>query len=353
MAKKPTILFPLTLLLALTILSPTTAIPPETLTNAAETLQNSGYIAMSLTLNHDANSLLSKTTSATIFAPPDLIFAHFGQPSLSLLQYHFSPLIFSSSSLRSLIARTRIPTMLSDHYLIITSTSSSDHISINNVRITDSPIFDDGILAVFGIESFFDPDFRTADAPAPIGGGNGCRKMNGGGDNGAFHDAGNVLISRGYSVMASFLKLQLLGLGFEESQSQSQRNGLTVFAPVDEVMVDYSDRFPDYPSLFLRHVLPCKVSLNELVSIENGSILSLDTFLNGFRVIVTRSGVTLKVNEVNIVFPDMYYSDWLVIHGVSDVISVLELEEDVDESDGDLIEPISPAGSSRGPDGDL
>nr|GFA24713.1 hypothetical protein [Tanacetum cinerariifolium] len=143
----------------------------------------------------------------------------------------------------------------------------------------------------------------------------------------------------------------LLGLGFEESQSQ--RNGLTVFAPVDEVMVDYSDRFPDYPSLFLRHVLPCKVPLNELVSIENGSVLSLDTFLNGFRVSVTRSGVTLMVNEVNIVFPDMYYSDWLVIHGVSDVISVLELEEDFDESDGDLSEPISPVVSSRGPDGDL
>ncbi|PWA51979.1 FAS1 domain-containing protein [Artemisia annua] len=352
MAKNPRILIPLTLLLILTILSPITAIPPETLTNAAETLQNSGYIAMSLTLNENANSLLSETTSATIFAPPDLIFAHFGQPSLSLVQYHFSPLIFSSSSLRSLITRTRIPTMLSDHYLVITSTSSSNHISINNVRVTDSPVFDDGILAVYGVENFFDPDFRVADAPAPNGGGNGCRKVNGG-DHGAFHDAGNVLISRGYSVMASFLNLQLLGLGFEESQSQSQRNGLTIFAPVDEVMVDYSDRFPDYPSLFLRHVLPCKVSLNELVSIENGSVLSVGTFLNGFRVNVTRSGVTLKANEVNIVFPDMYYSDWLVIHGISDVISVLELEEDFDESDDDLSEPISPVGSSRGPDGDL
>lgn len=217
--------------------------------------------------------------------------------------------------------------MSADDYLTITSPSLSDQVSINNVNIVGSPIFDDGLLIVFGIENFFDPDFKVSGTPAPVASFNACETVSdiNGENHFSFHDAGNVLISRGYSVMASFLNLQLNGFLSQPS--------LTVFAPVDEVMVPYSGRFPYYPSLFLRHVLPCKISWKELSNIDNGT--NLNTYLDGFRVNVTRSGARLKVNEVPIAFPDMYYSDWLVIHGVSEVLSLPDPEEDVDDSEGD------------------
>ncbi|KAL7610190.1 putative fasciclin-like arabinogalactan protein 20 [Lactuca sativa] len=330
MAAKPTMILPVVLLVA--ILSFTNALPSETISNAAETLSDSGYIAMSLTLNLVSSSLLSQTSSATIFTPPDSIFTELGQPPQSLLELHISPLGFSFPGLRSLDPGTKIPTMSSDNYLTITSPSSSDQVSINNVKILGSPIFDDGSLIIFGIEKFFDSNFTVSDSPAQIPSINDCETPYSGGNSFSFHEASNVLISRGYSVMASFLNLQLLGFLSQPS--------LTLFAPADEVMVDYSGRFPDYPSLFLRHVLPCKISLKDLVNIENGT--NMNTYLNGFRINVTRSGATLKVNELPIAFPDMYYSDWLVIHGVPAVLSLSEPadDEDNDDSDGDTFDTI-------------
>ncbi|XP_076914654.1 putative fasciclin-like arabinogalactan protein 20 [Bidens hawaiensis] len=327
MAVKPSLIFPAALSLLLTILPFTIALPPESIANAAETLSDSGYVAMSLTLNLISTSLLSQsqTTSATIFTPPDSVFTNSGQPPLSLLQLHISPLLFSLSSLRSLLPGTRIPTLSSGNDLTVTTSSFSDQVSINNVNVIGSPIFDDGLLIVFGIESFFNSDPKVSNGTVQIDRFDSCDASHGSDTNFSFHNAGNVLISRGYSVIASFLNLQLLGI--------VRRPSLTVFAPVDDVMVDYSDRFPDYPSLFLRHVLPCKISWRELDNIENGTELS--TYLNGFRIRVTRSGATLMVNEVPIAFPDMYYSDWLVIHGVSEALSVPELDDDVDHDDDD------------------
>ncbi|KAK9052222.1 hypothetical protein SSX86_028850 [Deinandra increscens subsp. villosa] len=334
MAAKQMLIFPVALLLA--ILSFTAALPSETIANAADTLSNSGYVAMSLTLNLVSGSLLSQTTSATIFTPPDSIFADSGQPPLSLLQLHISPLLFSLSSLRSLPPGTRIPTMSSGNYLTVTQPAFSDQVSINNVSIAGSPVFDDGSLIIFGIENFFDPDFQISDAPVQIDSFNDCQRSYGGDRNFSFHDAGNVLISRGYSVMASFLNLQLLGFISKPS--------LTLFAPVDEVLVDYSDRFPDYPSLFLRHVLPCRISWKELANIGNRT--NLNTHLDGFGISVTRSGVKLMVNGVPIAFPDMYYSDWLVIHGISEALSLPEPSEDVDDSDGDSSDAIPSSDAS-------
>ncbi|KAJ0505895.1 putative FAS1 domain-containing protein [Helianthus annuus] len=343
MAAKP-LLFPVTLLLLL--LPFTTALPPETIANAADTLSNSGYVAMSLTLNLLSTSLLSQTNSATIFTPPDSIFALSGQPPLSLLQLHISPLLFSLSSLRSLLPGTRIPTVSSNTYLTVTSPSFSDQISINNVNIIGSPVFDDGSLIIYSIENFFDPDSEISKAPVQIesfNSFNGCDASYGSGDkNYSFRNANNVLISRGYSVMASFLNLQLLGFRSEHNLS------LTVFAPVDEVMVDYSGRFPDYASLFMRHVLNCRISWREFDNVVDRT--SLSTYFSGFGVRVSRSGGVLMVNEVPVVFPDMYYSDWLVIHGVSEVFSVPEPVEDVDDSDGDFDDRIPSSDAAKEPD---
>ncbi|KAK1416074.1 hypothetical protein QVD17_31862 [Tagetes erecta] len=310
----------------ITIMHRTTALPSETLTNAADTLSNSGYVAMSLTLNLVSDVLLSHLNSATIFTPPDSSFADYGQPSLSILQMHFSPMAFSLQSFRSLPFGTKIPTVDSDTFLTITTPSSSNQVSINNVKLVGSPIFDDGSLIVFGIESFFDPNFTIPNTPMEIANLDHCTASFGGNDNFSFHDSANVLISRGYSVIASFLNLQLLG--FVNDQPT-----LTVFAPSDEVMIDYSGRFPDYQSLFHRHVLPCKVSWRDLINVDN--ITSFDTYLDGFKIKINRSGGSFKVNEVPITFPDMYYSDSVVIHGIREVLSLPKPVDEVSDGEGD------------------
>lgn len=128
----------------------------------------------------------------------------------------------------------------------------------------------------------------------------------------SFHEASVMLRSRGYSVMASFLDLQLIGfLG---------RPKLTVFAPVDEVMVEKAGDFVEYSSLFLRHVIPCKLSWTDLANVHEGT--ELHTYLEGFTLNVTRSYDIFMVNEVAITFPDMYSNDWLVVHGVQEMLSL-------------------------------
>ncbi|KAI3817260.1 hypothetical protein L1987_11049 [Smallanthus sonchifolius] len=309
----------------ITIFHRTSALPSETLTNAADTLSNSGYVAMSLTLNLVSNVLLSHHNSATIFTPPDSSFADYGQPSLSILELHFSPMAFSLYSIRSLPFGTKIPTVDSDTFLTVTTPSSSDQISINNVKIVGSPIFDDGSLIVFGIENFFDPNFTIPDTPMPAASLDHCTASFGDYSNFSFHASANVLISRGYSVMASFLNLQLLGFLNQPT--------LTVFAPSDEVMIGFSGRFPDYQSLFYRHLLPCKISWRDLINVDDG--ISFDTYLEGFKITINRSGGTFKVNEVPITFPDMYYSDWIVIHGIRDVLSLPKPVDEVSDGEGD------------------
>ncbi|KAL4574432.1 hypothetical protein LXL04_021264 [Taraxacum kok-saghyz] len=318
----------------------TSALPTETITNAADTLSNSGYVAMSLTLNLVSDVLLSYRNSATIFTPPDSAFADHGQPSLAILQIHFSPLAFSLSSIRSLPYGTKIPTMSSASFLTVTTPPSSNQVSLNNVKISGSPIFDDGTLIVFAIENFFDPNFTIPDTPIQSVRLDHCTASFAGYSNFSFHDGANLLISRGYSVMASFLNLQLLGFLGQAT--------LTIFAPIDEVMVDYSGRFPDYQSLFLRHVLPCKISWRDLITVDDGT--SFATYLDGFKITIHRSGGTFKVNEASIAFPDMYYSDSFVIHGIREVLSLPKPAEEAGDGEGFDDIPVGSVLVAVGPD---
>lgn len=236
-------------------------------------------------------------------------------------------------------------------FLTVTTPSPSDQISINDVKIVGSPVFDDGSLIVFGIEDFFDPNFTIPNTPVPVSTFDHCTASfrdnnnnnnhnNNNNNNFSFHDSANVLVSRGYSVIASFLNLQLLGLGF------ATQPRLTVFAPSDEVMIEYSGRFPDYQSLFYRHVLPCKISWRDLINVEDGT--GFDTYLGGFEVRIFRSGGTFKVNEVPITFPDMYYSEWIVVHGIREALSVPKPVDEVGDGDGD---PFEDDGSPAKPEG--
>ena len=83
-------------------------------------------------------------------------------------------------------------------------------------------------------------------------------------------------------------------------------------------MLNRIGNFSDYPLFFLSHVVPCKIEWNGLVNFNCGS--ELPTFLEGFSINITRSNGVLFLNGVPVFFPDIFYSDKPVIHGVRDAL---------------------------------
>ncbi|KAK6931012.1 FAS1 domain [Dillenia turbinata] len=267
---------------------------------------------MSLTLQLLSETLIPPYSSYTLFSPSDDAFSQSGQPPLSLLQLHFSPLAFPYETLRSLPFGAKIPTLNINHTLTVTSFSSAIYrqISINNVLINGSPVFDDGSLIVYGIEKFFDPTFQI---PGPVQNpivDLDCAVSKKSKDQNWLDPVCDSLKSKGYSVMASFLNLQLLGF--------REKRRLTVFSPADEVMAQFIGNYSEYSSIFLRHVLPCKLSWTDLDSFEDGVMLR--SYKEGFEIKIGRSGDILTLNDVPVVFPDVYYSDSFVVHGIQQIL---------------------------------
>ncbi|KAL5828068.1 hypothetical protein ACOSQ4_019865 [Xanthoceras sorbifolium] len=302
---------PLSLVL-LSLLSLSSPLPDNSIRNAAEILSDSGHVSMALTLEFASHTLFPQLQFLTIFSPSDSAFVSSGQPSLSLLRFHFSPLPISSQTLKSLPFNSKIPTLSPNRSLIVTSSPSDHRVSLNGVEVNDgNAIYDDGSLRIFGIDRFFDPGFRVS---VPHDGNHsspnlGCAPMVNDGSM-SFDRARKVLVSKGYSVMASFLGLQLGAI--------KERTLLTVFASVDEVMMGNFGDFKEYPSIFLGHIVPCRILWTDLLASDNGTELS--TFLEGFKIKIKRSGNVLTINEAPVTSPNLYYNDWLVIHGVRDVL---------------------------------
>ncbi|MCD7451840.1 hypothetical protein HAX54_013553 [Datura stramonium] len=312
-----------------TVKSPSSP-PPQSLLNAAETLSNSGYVSMSLTLELIADTVLSRAaknsltgSSLTIFSPPDSSFSDFGQPSLSHILLHFSPISLSLSSLQSLPFSSKIPSLSPSSSLYITSSPSDLQVSINNVKIVGSPIYDDGFVIVFAIEDFFTQNFTRPNTnrnqkfgPSPQ-----CSRFN---PFSQFLDVSLLLKSKGYQIMSSFLELQLIGflknLGLK----------LTVFAPVDDAIVGFAGDFPQYQQLFLRHLVPCILYWTDLNNMENGT--EFKNYVNGLSLTITKVNDVSFVNGVEITYPDLYYNDWLVVHGLQSLIPLPdETDDEMDE----------------------
>ncbi|XP_010250718.1 PREDICTED: putative fasciclin-like arabinogalactan protein 20 [Nelumbo nucifera] len=291
---------------------------PETIPNAIAALSNSSYVSMALTLQLLCRTLDVRSSSATIFSPSDDAFIRSGQPSLSLLLYHFSPQRLSIANLSSLAFGNKIPT-LSDHSLIVTTSTSDPQTSLNDVKINESSIYDDGSLVIYGIDDFLDPSYQLpfSSVPEPNSLASACTVTPDVHDHsstseagGSFSAASKLLLSRGYSVMATFLDLQLIDL-----KAQMK---LTVFAPIDEAMEERLGSYREYSSVFLRHVLPCRLTWTDLTGLDDRTVLQ--TFSKGFTISITATGDTLMINGVPVIFPDMYYSDWLVIHGLRQML---------------------------------
>ncbi|KAJ6768754.1 hypothetical protein OIU74_022411 [Salix koriyanagi] len=228
--------------------------------------------------------LIPPSQSLTIFSPSDTAFSLSGQPSLDLLHFHFSPRYFSLNSLKSLPPGYQFPTLFSNHSLVITS-HADRQISVNGVQITGSALYDDGFLVVFGIDSFLDPDFTVSGSiNGSTGGALGCHVTSSDND---------------YS--------------FEEAKFM-EHTALTILAPADEIVKGFMGDFSDFRSIFLRHVVPCKISWRDLVGLDDGVVLP--TFLRGFKINVTVTDTFLMFNGVRVIVPEMYSNGWLAVHGL-------------------------------------
>nr|XP_027187701.1 putative fasciclin-like arabinogalactan protein 20 isoform X2 [Cicer arietinum] len=312
-----------TLLTFSLLLSFSSSHPSSTILDAAEILSTSGFEAMALNLELASQTLLARrqSRSLTVFSPTNFAFNQIPQLPLSLLRYHLLPHAFSLHSLRSLPFGANIATLLPGHSLTVT-TNSNRKLSINNVTVNPTPLLDDGYLVIFQTESFFDPYFQL---PRPSSG--ACFRNSGGGGGGggkrlisdastfSFKEASSALRSKGCSIMASFLEMQFLGLKERPDQ-------VTVFAPIDEALMSQIGNVTDHSVILRRHLVPCKIMWSDLVNLQEGTLIW--TYQRGFTVNVTKSSTNsdlfLLNNGVPVVFPDLYSSDWLVVHGLGDIL---------------------------------
>lgn len=200
-----------------------------------------------------------------------------------------------------------------------------------------SAIYDDGHLSIFEIEKFFTPLLWSqaptqSPSPSPSPDSPRCAALtetnpiDTGSYGGYYFSEANVLLrSTGYSVMASFLGMQLMGTEYQESEP------LTIFAPPDESMASRIGNFTEYPSIFLRHVVPCKLSTRHLINYSGRT--TLRTKLESFVIEVEKTGNSLTLNGVTITNPDMYRSEWLSVHGVGGILGPAEGNVPGTESD--------------------
>ncbi|KAK7357682.1 hypothetical protein VNO80_16977 [Phaseolus coccineus] len=289
------------------------ALPREAIFDAADVLSDSGFVSMALTLEVVAETLLEQSPSATVFAPSDSAFKKSGQPSLDLLRFHLAPLPLTPSSLRLLTAGAKIPTMLSGQSLTVTTSSSDRLTSVNNIKLTQSPIYDDGSLLVYGIDKFFDPNFQLPiSSDSDSNSNSSCSAKNHTASVfDSFNQAIQTLETGGYSAVAAFLGMQLFGV--------AELSGITVFAPTDDLVVNRIGDFGEYPSFFRRHVVPCRLMWNDLVNFDDGT--ELPSFLEGFKINISRSGGVLVFNGVPVFFHDVFFNDRIVVHGVSNILA--------------------------------
>ncbi|XP_059315498.1 putative fasciclin-like arabinogalactan protein 20 [Lycium ferocissimum] len=320
--------------------------PPQSLLNAVETLSNTGHISMSLTLSLITDTILSRTTtnSLTIFTPPDTSFSNFGQPSLSHILLHFTPISLSLSSLQSLPFSSKIPSLSPSNSLYITTLpSNTNQISINSVNIITPPIYDDGFVVIFAIDDFFKQNFTRPENPnLKPGHHSQCTTLD---SFSRFYEVSLHLKSKGYLIMSSFLELQLIGFF-------SNRVGLklTVFAPVDDAIIGFSGDFPEYQLIFLRHLVPCVLYWSDLIDMENGTNNEFKTYVNGFNLEIRKVNDVSFVNGVEISYPDLYYNDWLVVHGLQSMIPLPDEIDDEMDDDNNIDKPERTVDVSIAPD---
>ncbi|XP_004513318.1 putative fasciclin-like arabinogalactan protein 20 [Cicer arietinum] len=238
---------------------------------------------MGLTLRL-ASPSLPTTTSAIIFVPSDTAFRRHGSLPLSLLQYHIIPSKFPLQYLTSLPVSTPLPTLLPYSHLTITSNSlSTPHLSINNITVSTTPLFETPFLLILTIHDFFNSSSLFLPEPTP-------------------EPLLRVLQSNNCSAAAAFLETV-----FPEFTDGTK---LTVFAPPDEAVRNVT--------VLRKHVVRGLITWRDLIRLPGGTLLP--SLFDGFDIKVTVFPRLRLVNGVKVIAPDMYRGEFVVVHRVDGLL---------------------------------
>lgn len=127
--------------------------------------------------------------------------------------------------------------------------------------------------------------------------------------------------------MASFLDSQLSGFYKDPTT-------MTVFAPSDQAMANSQTQGEGQardPSVFLRHVIPCKLLWSDLINFSDGTVLP--TYSDGFTITITKVSNRLMLNGVPVFFSNLHFSDSIVVHGLNELLVEQETPlEEVEDS---------------------
>ncbi|CAN8272923.1 unnamed protein product [Cochlearia groenlandica] len=300
------------------------------ISSAVEILSDAGYFSMGLTLNLANQDLnLEDWEELTIFAPSDKAFSSiYGQPSLLDIKYQLSPTRIPGEIIRNLPIAAKIPTLRSNSSHSVTNSSrSGGKPSLNNVLIDDSPLFDDGFVVIYGSDEFFtatisDPILNSSSSTSsssssssipedPISSPDSIPITSSANRFNIFESASRLLMSRGFVIMATFLALQL--------DTFSNDTKLTIFAPLDEAIPNLAARFSDYVSVFKGHVINRFLTWKDLEELAwEDSIM--ESVLKGYEIEVSWERDALLLNGVPLVYPDLFVNDWIVVHGLNQLI---------------------------------
>lgn len=136
-------------------------------------LSSKGYNEMSLTLQMTLRDLLSTkpihNTKVTIFCPTDKAFYSMKYPHapFTLLQYQIALSGLHKHTLETSLSHgSKVDTLLHGHPLVVTTTSgTTTNASINEVKVVEWDIYNDGHVILHGVEDFFDPAFQILKYP--------------------------------------------------------------------------------------------------------------------------------------------------------------------------------------------
>ncbi|KAE9586564.1 hypothetical protein Lal_00044698 [Lupinus albus] len=290
MEETTTLLLTLTLLFLLPTTTTTQQPPPEPLLSAAsQILTDTGYLSMALTLHLTSSSLHLPSPSTTIFVPSNTAFLRHGPLPLSLLKYHILPTRLPLQYLSSLPSLTPLPTLQPNSSLFLTTSLSSHQFSLNDVVVVNTPIFDDGFLLMLLINDFF----NSSSLLLPV--------------KETFPSVFGFLKFNGFSIFANFLESQF-----------SNEAKLTIFAPLDEVVVESVRNVTCYSAIFRKHIVPRLIMWRDLIRLPDETLLP--TLSEGFVIRVNVAPRIRFFNGVTVAFPNIYRSSDIVVHGIDGLL---------------------------------
>ncbi|MCD7467241.1 hypothetical protein HAX54_004567 [Datura stramonium] len=309
-------------------LTPSPMISPHDPTYSPSLLAN---VLSSLGFQHlstaaTAVNLSTTATPITVFAPADS--SLFTCPTCSLpllLQEHSVPGLYPLHFLRSLAFGTKLETLAPNRCLTVTfSTASRDPtVFINGVEVTQSDLFNNGLILVHGLRGFvshlsplscnvermsslsFD-SFPPPNSVSSLSSASPFSIMRF-----MLKDSIIRLRSSGYSIVALALRVKYPEL--------SELKAMTVFA-LEDASIFASGGHAYLPN-FRFHVVPNRrIMAGEMVSLPAGTVLP--TMESEQKLVVTTAGgggvlAPMKINYVRIVHFDLLHNSRIVVHVVS------------------------------------